>query len=419
MTRRTSLYTVLVLLLVLGGVGTGLETAHAQNNRFTERSFVASPVALGMGDTGVALPGIEQSFFYNPAHLPAVPSHFTIFGLQGAASQTLDDHIHFYNRRVAPAVESDFDLSTEELSTLVRDAAALGRRPSRGHGAVLLPSFVYAPGALAVGGGLYAKTALNYRVEEGDAGIPSVWTRSRTDLMALASLGLDLRVVGLSGVSVGLTGTQTRRTMAYKNEPLGRFEKQEVSIPMEGTTFQLDAGITYTPTWLDTETGTLRIGGAVYDVLYEGYDYAIGGNGRVPFLDDTVGQPDADSVDVTESQIERARGLFSLRTSYRVGIAYERAKLFFLDDVAVALDVQGYQKGNQTPLARTHVGVRANVVGPLEIRGGMGSGYPAGGLGLELGAFHFDYAFYGVEEGRRAGQLSTYLHTVRLLVRLQ
>ena len=125
---------LLVLCLALLGIGLRPSGARGQNNRFTERAFVASPVVRGMGDAGVALPGVEQSFFYNPAHLPRVSSHFTILGVQGAASRTLDDQIRFFNQNVQPAVASNFDLSTAALADLYQKASALNQRPGRSNG---------------------------------------------------------------------------------------------------------------------------------------------------------------------------------------------------------------------------------------------------------------------------------------------
>lgn len=407
---------IIFVHLALLTVGAGATTASAQNNRFTDRSYVPSPVVRAMGDAGVALPGIEQSFFYNPAHLPHVSSHFTIFGVQGAASRSIEDHIRFYNQEVKPAVEAQFDLSTDALADLHREAAALGRDPSRGQAAILLPSFVYSRGAFGIGGGVFAKTAVNYRVEGGGAGVPSVWLLNRTDLMALASIGLDLGVIGLPGLSVGVTGTQTSRFLAFKNEPLARLTPDESAVLLEGRTFQLDAGLTYTPGWIGGP-GTIRFGAALYDVLEQGYGYTVGGGpGRMPFLGDVVGRSDDD---VSDREARRARRAFALASSYRVGAAYQLSSLFFLDDVAFALDYQGYRSGGQTPLAHLHTGVRARLVGPLRLRAGLSSGYPSGGFGLELGALHLDYSLHGVEEGRRPGQLRTYVHTARLLLRLE
>ncbi len=414
--RAFSAWFILLFLALVAGLGTAPSTVFAQNNRLTERSYVPSPVVRAMGDAGVALPGIEQSFFYNPAHLPRVPSHFTVLGIQGGASRSLEDQIRFFNQEVEPALQAEFDLSTQKLANLHRQAFALGQQPSRGQGAILLPSFIYSTGPLGIGGGLFAKTALNYRVEEGGGGVPSVWFLNRTDLMALASLGLDLRVIGLSDLSVGVTGTQTRRFLAFKNKPLARLTSDESAVLLEGATFQVDAGLTYAPDWLGLP-GTLRLGAALYDLLNQGYDYTIGsGPGRMPFLGEIVGRSDDD---VSDREARRAREAFALDSSYRVGVAYEIRSLFFLDDVALALDYQAYRNGRQTPLAHLHAGARAKILGPLRVRMGLSSGYPSGGVGLEFGAFHLDYSLHGVEEGRRPGQLGTYVHTGRLLLRLE
>jgi hypothetical protein len=408
---------LLGLFFLMVGMGMWPSTGRAQNNRFTQRSFVPSPVVRGMGDAGVALPGVEQSFFYNPAHLPAVSSHFTILGVQGAASRTMEDQIRFFNQEVQPAVESSFDRSTRALADLHREAYDLGRRPGRGHGAILLPSFVYAPGALALGGGLFAKTALNYRIESGGGGVPSAWLLNRTDLMALGAVGLDLRVIGLDGVSVGVTGTQTRRYLTFKNEPLGRFTADESAVLLDGAAFQLDVGGTYTPGWLSGTHGTVRFGAAVYDLLSPGYGYVSGGpTGRMPFLGDVVTRSDNGP---PPQEVAEAREAFALKRSYRVGLAYQVPSVLFLSDVAVTVDYQGYRTGEQSPWARLHLGARAELVGVLRLRGGLSAGYPSGGLGVELGALHLDYAVHGAEEGRRPSQLGTYVHTARLLLRLE
>jgi hypothetical protein len=221
----------------------------------------------------------------------------------------------------------------------------------------------------------------------------------------------------MDGVSVGVTGTQTRRYLTFKNKPLGRFTDDEASVLLDGTTFQLDAGLTYTPDWLSGTHGTVRFGGALYDLLNQGYGYATGGpTGRMPFLGDVVTRSDDGP---PQGEVARARQTFALKRSYRVGVAYQVPSVFFLDDVAVAVDYQGYRADEQRPLARLHLGTRAEFFGFFRLRGGFSAGYPSGGLGLEVGALHLDYAVHGAEEGRRPGQLSTYVHTARLLLRLE
>jgi hypothetical protein len=117
--------------------------------------------------------------------------------------------------------------------------------------------------------------------------------------------------------------------------------------------------------------------------------------------------------------VAQARDRFALRPSYRVGAAYEVTELLFLDDVAVAADYQGYRGTTQVPLSRTHLGLRMGGLGPLTLRAGVSAGYPSGGAGLELGALHLDYSLHGVEEGQQFRQRRTYVHTARLLVRLE
>jgi len=390
----------------------------AQNNQLTERSFVSSPVVLGMGDAGVALPGRDQVFFYNPAHLPRTESYFTIFGLQGAASRSLDNHIRFLNDEVAPAVDESSPASEEALSALAPSASSLRRRPGRGSGGILLPSFVYSPGAFGVGGGLFTKTAVNYRLQAGDEPLPAAWLLSRTDVMAVATLGLDLRVLGLSGASVGVTGTRTRRFLAFQNESLETLVGRDPTVRLQGTTTQVDVGGTYRPDWGAIFPGTLHLGGAVYDVLPDDYDYTPGGAGRLPFLDDTVTQPSTDSVFASPETLDRVRGEFELGPSYRIGIGYEQSTLFFLDDVGIAIDYQGYGRGRSLSTSQLHVGARARL-GVLRLRAGLSSGYPTGGVGIEAGALEVDYSLHGVESGRSPDRFSSYVHTARLLVRLE
>ncbi|MFB6247088.1 MAG: hypothetical protein ABEL97_00795 [Salinibacter sp.] len=417
MVRRPKLYgLVLGLMLVWSGMAVPLR---AQNNALTDRSFVSSPMVRGMGDAGVAVPGPEHIFFYNPAHLPHTASHFTVFGLQAGATRSLDDHIRFLNQEAARAVREGDALSAAARARLRRSAAALRERPSRGSGDILLPSFVHSPGAFGVGGGVFTKTAVTYRLLGGTGEGRSPWMLSRTDVMAVLSMGVDLRVLGLPGLSVGGTGTQTRRYLAFKSKPLTQFRADEPAVLLEGEVFQLDVGATYTPPGLSALPGTVRVGGAVYDVLHADYGYTSGGVGRLPFLSDLVTRPAPDSAEVSRGEIRRARRLFSLRPSYRLGAAYQLPALLFLEDVALAVDYQGYRGQNRRLVERLHLGARATIAGPLSVRAGLNSGYPTGGLGVEWGALHLDYALHGAGAGRGPDRAAAYVHTARLLVRLE
>ena len=412
---RPDVWSIALLLgCLVGGVG----VVEAQNNQFTERSFVSSPVVLGMGDAGVALSGRDRVFFYNPAQLPGTASHFSVLGLQAGATSSLDNHVRFLNDEVAPAVDGPRAPTGATRAALARTASSLRRRPSRGTGGILLPSFVYSPGAFGIGGGVFTKTSVNYRLETRPDARSNAWLLSRTDLMALVSLGLDLRVFGLSEVSVGVTGTRTRRFLAFKHDALVDLGGQEPTIRVQGTTTQLDVGVTYRPGWGEGLPGTLRFGGAVYDVLRDEYDYTNGGAGRLPFLDDGLTTPSTDSLPPSAETLTRVRTQFQLAPSYRVGVGYEQSGLFVLDEVGLAIDYQGYRRLRPLSLSQVHVGARARR-GLLRFRVGLHSGSPTGGLGIELGALEVDYSLHAAESGRAPDRFESYVHTARLLVRLE
>jgi len=406
------------IFLLLMGAAAALRPALAQNNRFTERSFVPSPSVRAMGDAGVALPGPDRPFFYNPAHLPHVSSYFTVLAVQAAASRNLKDRIDFFNRRLQPAIDANFDLDTQVLKDLYRDAYRRGRNPVRGTGAVVLPSFVYSTGDVGLGGGLFVNTSLNYRVNGAGLGVPEVYLLSRTDLMAALSAGINLDAIGLPGLSVGGTATQTRRFLTFENKPLDAITPDEAALLLQGSTFQVDVGGLYTPAWWPLR-GRLSLGGAVYDLLDSRYDYVFEGTPRIPFLEGFGAESASVDAGTATREVNRARRLFQLDPSYRVGAAYRFASLFGLDDVGLAVDYQGYGHDQQHLLARLHAGVRAELTDWLVLRSGLSAGYPAGGLGVRLGAFRVDYAVHAFEEGRVPGQARTYVHAARLMVRIQ
>jgi hypothetical protein len=147
--------------------------------------------------------------------------------------------------------------------------------------------------------------------------------------------------------------------------------------------------------------------------------YFAGGAGRLPFLDRLIDQP-TNGGTVPPAEARRARTEFALAPSYRVGAAYQLAQLGGVEHFGVAIDYQGSRAGPVQALpSRLHAGVRARVWGTLELRAGISAGYPSGGAGVEWRAVHLDYALHGVEEGRRPGQLRAYVHTARVLLRLE
>lgn len=393
--------------------------AEAQNGRRTQRSFVASPAALGMGDVGVAHRFEASSFFYNPAHVSEAGSTTRVFGAQGAISDQVRDQSSFYTERMDPAIDRGLEsIPADELATLYDDALAATTTPSQAHVGLLLPAVTRQVGdGVGVGGGLFAKTDGSFRLYDAGLGIPQVTLVSRSDFMGLVSAGVDVMETGLS---LGTTVKYTKRYLSYKDKPLDTFSPDEDVVLLEGSNLGVDVGALYTLPFLPVP-GRLTVGASVYDLLHTGYNYDVYGTiSDVPLMGRFV----ADSGPLARSQVDAEVGMaqrrFNLSQSYRFGAAYALGHLGPLTDVSVAADYVGYGSPeiSQSVLAGMHVGARANLTRILAFRAGLSQGYPSVGAGLDLGVFRADYALHAVEEGRTPGQLSSYIHTIQFSFQL-
>jgi len=386
----------------------------AQNPRRTERAFVSAPAALGMGDVGVARPFETSSFFYNPAHVPHSGTTVRALGFQGALSNQVRDQVRFYNDRVSPAVDQGLDnLPADELRSLYNDALGVTASPSQGRVGVLLPALTRQVGDLVgVGGGLFAKTDGSAQFSNAGLGIPQVTLVSRSDFIGAASVGA--KVPG-TGLSVGTTLKYTKRYLSYKNKPLDTFSSDEQVVLLEGSNFGADLGVLYEVPFLPIP-GNVTVGLSLYDLLHTGYNYDVYGTASdIPVVGGLI--PDSGELNVSrvEAEVGLAKRQFNLEQSYRFGAAYTLDGAGPLTDLAVAVDYLGYgsPEVNQSFLAQMHLGARATLVRILDLRAGIGQGYPSAGAGLNLGVFHLDYAIHAFEEGRTPGQLSNYVHTAQ------
>jgi hypothetical protein len=386
----------------------------AQNPRRTERAFVSSPAALGMGDVGVARSFASSSFFYNPAHVSQNGSTTRVLGLQGAASNQVRDQARFYNDRLSPALDEGLNtLDAGRLSDLYSDALSVTATPSQGRVGVLLPALTrQVSDVVGVGGGLFAQSNASFRLINSGLGVPRVTLLSRSDLIGVASVGATVPGTGLS---LGTTVKYTKRYLSYKDKPLDTFASDERVVLLEGTNVGVDVGATYTLPFLPVP-GDVTVGMSVYDLLHTGYGYEVSGTAsETPLIGGSI--PESEPLTDTEAQFqeERAKNRFSLARSYRIGASYVVENVGPLGEVAVAADYVGY--GNpeidQSFLAQMNLGARANLTQFLAVRGGFSQGYPSAGLGLNLWVFHLDYALHAFEEGRAPGQLQNYIHTAQ------
>lgn len=386
----------------------------AQNSRLTDRAFVSSPAALGMGDVGVARPFAMSSFFYNPAHVSQTESTTRILGMQGALSNRVRDQVQFYDDRLSPALDQGLDnLSDEELENLYDDTLGLTPAPSQGRVGLLLPALTrQVSDRVGVGGGLYAQSNASFQVGNAGLGVPQVSLINRSDLIGVASVGVDVPVTGLS---VGTTVKYTKRYLSFKDKPLDAFSSDEEVVLVEGSNLGIDLGATYTLPFVAIP-GDLTVGASVYDLLHTGYGYEVSGTAaETPLIGSAFSSSGSLSSSLKQSEEKRAKERFGLSRTYRIGASYILDGVGPLGEVAVAADYLGYNNPDtdQSALAHLSLGARASLTQFLALRAGLSQGYPSAGVGLDFWILHLDYALHGFEEGRAPGQLQNYIHTAQ------
>ncbi|WP_028566919.1 hypothetical protein [Salisaeta longa] len=392
--------------------------AHSQNPRRTERAFVSSIAALGMGDVGVALPHPMSGFFYNPAHLPHTPSATRVLGLQGTLSDQVREQSSFFDDRLEPAIEQGLDnIPDEQLETLYNDALAITGTPSQGSVGLLLPAFTRnLGGVVGIGGGLYAQTDASFRLYNAGLGVPQVSLINRNDFIAVASAGVQLP----AGISGGATVKYTKRYLSFKDKPLDTFTSDEQVVLLEGTNLGIDVGGLYEVNFLPLP-GRLTVGMTVYDLLHTGYNYDVYGTpADIPIVGSFIDASGSISAERVAAEVALAQARFNLEQSYRIGAGYQLDRLGPFSDIAFGADYIGYgsPQVDQTFLAHLHLGARAHLTRFLALRTGISQGYPSVGAGLHLGVFHVNYALHAVEQGRTPGQVSSYIHALRFAFEL-
>lgn len=413
--RRLSLYLVLCLALA------AIHPAQAQNDLQTNRSFVTSPKVLGMGGAGVALASKQTAFFYNPAHIGRTASLINInfAGVHGSISNAVVDQVAFFNDRLQPALDTGIDnLSDSELRTLYEEAFAHGQNRATVDGQFLLPSVIIGGKGIGGGVGLFATTGLDYRIENAGLGLPQLNVVSTTDLMGVATAGIDFgKLLGVGGLAVGITGKYTRRFLSVKDKPIDAFSTEENIYVLEGRSLGFDVGMLYDVGLLP---GTFTVGATAYDIRASDFDYIYYGTpSDLPVIGDQI-DDEATPVDPNEvaREVVRANERFALAPSYRVGVAYEPPSVGPLGSLSLAADYLGYRNPvvDQSFLTHLHLGAQLRLIRILKVRGGVSQGYPTFGAGLGLGIIHFDYAFHGIEDGRIPGQIYNQRHAAQVRI---
>lgn len=384
-----------------------------QEARPTVRAFEAR----AMGDAVAAVADPETAFFYNPAHLArlARPYRFTVAGAAASLSTGITAKYAFWRDELEPAVEEGLDVIREtdhpRLEALYHDALDVGRRQDVGRVTAYGPAFQARVSAAgwegAVGGGLFGTGAARLRFTDAGAGVPHLDFYGQADVIVPVAAAVR---VPRTPLAVGLAASYTRRRVTAKDALVETLDPaREHLYVLSASAVTVDAGV--------HAAGVLPgldLGGAVYGLLGGGFTYRYDGD----LIDLTGRGGDADLAEVAdlEARFNRraARPAWRLGAAYHVPLPAEVAPV--LDGVTVAADyVSASTSEFEQPVgAHLRTGVRVAVNPALSVRTGLRQGYPSFGTTLTLPGVQFDYAFFGIEDGRTAGQLGRYNHHLRL-----
>ncbi|HLA63998.1 MAG TPA: hypothetical protein VK610_06200 [Rhodothermales bacterium] len=410
--RPTNLLAALALAALIGAAPVAAQVASAfpQDGR-PDLPFAST---LGMGDAVTAVPSMDAAFFTNPAllsQLAAGRARIQFLGAGAEAGGNIFDLYSFYQDELGPAIEEGLDgICTNDdarCEALYEQALEIGRRPSTLGATVLGPAVQMAVGPVtSMQIGAFVTSHARATLSDGGAGVPLLDLYDQTDL--LVPVGASVRVPG-SPLAVGVQATYTRRWVTGKFAFIDELNPDaEALYVLSGGGITFDAGLHARDVGLpglDFGLAVHRLAGGAFTYTYD-RRIEIEGEG---FADD-----EAEIAALEERFNERDSG-----AQMRAGAAYRLpaallAATGVLHDVTISADWVGASTSSydQTTLAKLRIGAQAGV-GPLALRAGLSQGYPALGAGINTRAFRLDYAFFGIEEGRRAGQLRRGAHLLQ------
>ncbi len=342
--------------------------------------------SLGMGGAAVAVPSEDNILFYNPALLRSLKyNRINLIDVTLRINSSVIDQYNFY-RHHQDEINDIESLSNQQLQNLY--ATALDEAQKIGIITVNGPlsAHVLTPNA---GAGVFTEGNVSYEIFEGATGLPLVDARIRGDLQLMAAFAQTVSA-GPRGPAgdwyFGITGKYLRRYLASKTKTLAGFSSNEDLHFYRASNFGIDAGAFYVLNrhW--------QFGAAIYDLLSTKFNWGTAGA--------TADNP------VPPDKINPS---MRLGTAFRPGVRLGR----WIHNIVFAFDIDQPFDQNLTFFNKIHFGSAANITSSLSLRSGFSQGYPTFGVGLWLYLIRIDYAFYGEEMGKYAGETVNWNHAVR------
>lgn len=409
MTARTALIVGLVLATSVCGNAQAFGILQQD-----ARPHVAGLDARAMGGAVAAVASSETAFFYNPAHLARIDlsrPKITFIGAGVSASSEILDEYRFIRDELEPAIDEGLEeiraQDYDRLIALYDRALELGSSQSAATLTAYGPSVqMSVSGSEAFGIGLFGTNTSRMQFIDVGVGIPRVDAYNQLDIIVPVAGAVT---IPNTNIALGLAASYTRRYLTAKGALLEELDPDEEHLyVLKGSALSFDAGV-----HMENVLPNVDLGAAVYQLFGGGFDYSYSSR-----IDVTGNDGPDDEAEIV--QLEERFNARSASPSYRVGMAYRlpvpESAAGVLSNVTLSADYvsSSTSEFDQTTGAHIRVGLGADIGGILNVRSGYSQGYPSIGAGLNLRFVKLDYAYYGVEDGRKPGQFGRFNHQLQV-----
>jgi hypothetical protein len=344
--------------------------------------IIDSPRILGMGGAGVAVQGVDNALFLNPALLAA--RHRTQFRVLDVRAVVNDNAFHqygFYNDH-QDEFESFDDMTDIERNRFYQDLLDNARERAILGVDGMAPLVLVKPGFSI---GLFEKTRVDFNLQEGAAAIPVVRADAVAEAEAIVGYANSMGELFGSDLCWGINAKYLYRAVSRETRAAPSVEAMENVRVYRGGTVTFDVGLLLNSLkW--------SFGAAIYDVNW-------------PEIDWRVNEETPDGF-TTPSSIVAASG--------RIGVAHRPSVNVsgIFEDVQIAFDIVSPMSDEMARTKKISFGAESLLLGFMRIRGGFNQGYPTFGGQIGLAVLKLEYAYGGEALGMRPGQLDSYSHMV-------
>jgi hypothetical protein len=369
------------LLLISGAIAIlGCSGAAAQREGFV----IHSTRSVGMGGTGVAVYGLENAVFLNPALLASMEgTEIRFFELQAVVNQNTFKQYDFYSdhrdefENLDEMSDAEKNQFYNEMLKVARDETVLGFQG-------MAPLSIVHRGFSF---GVYERARVDYDLREGASSIPHLQANAVAEGELVVGKAANFGTFFGKSLSFGANVKYLYRAVTVETKTAPAVETIDNVRVYRGGAVAFDLGLLLS-------TDRWAFGASVYDFNYPQIRWSV--NEQPP------------------EGFASPNGL--IEGSMRLGLAYQPDIEIpgLLDEFKFALDVQSPMSEEMGFFKKISLGAEARFSGLLRLRTGIHQGYPAAGVGVVLKLVRIEYAFSGEALGRYPGQLDSWNHYISI-----